>query len=79
MNPVLIERGEQLLTLRDACWKRSIGRDVSEQERQIEHLELVVRLVELRERRRDHLDVAERERLERFAILHELRRGYTST
>ena len=49
-------------------------RDVLEQERQVEHLELLRVAVEHRERRRDELHVAERERLDRFGVLHQLRR-----
>src|SRR5690606_37743836 len=48
------------------------GLDAREQERQVEDLEPRRQAIEHGQRRGDHLDLAERERLERVAVVHQL-------
>src|SRR6185503_8372998 len=72
-NAALRERREQLVTLR-ARLEALDGCEVRKQKRQIEDLKLLREAVVERYRRRDHLHLAERERLDRLRVLHELRR-----
>ena len=72
-HSVIAERIEELSSLR-ALLEALDGDEIREQERQVEYLKLRREPVEHRRRRRDHLDLPERERFERLAVLHELPR-----
>src|SRR5690606_18702723 len=63
---------EQRLALR-ALLEAVDGVEVVEQERQVEKLDLLRVAVELRQRRRDELDVAQQQRLEFLGIAEQAR------
>ena len=73
-QPPVLHRLEQALAL-GARLEPVDGIDVVEQERQVEDLELLGVAVEFRQRRRDELDVPEKQGLEFLGVAEELRAG----